>query len=400
MPTLTTPEPSATDRDAAPDWDLDDETLRACGNVKWTYPGPGVLPAWVAEMDVATAPVVRQALLDAVRRNVTGYPPPDHLTGLGEATASLLRRRFGISVEPRAVIACGDVMAGIRVVLETLCDQAPVVVPIPAYPPFLEIPAVTGRRLLTVPTAIAPGPAGPRAVLDLDAIEGALAAGGRTVLLSAPHNPLGRAFTRTELEALRDVVLRRGARVISDEIHAPMVLPGAEHVPYSAIEGTADHVTTLTAASKAWNLPGLKCAQIIANNGADLAALRAVPTVANHGTSSLGLVATVAAYTHGEPWLDAVLAHLDAQRSRFGVLLAEQVPTVRWTPMEATYLAWVDARGTGLDDPSHEALETGRVMVHPGSWFGDGLKGFARVNLATSSERLERIVAGLAKAWA
>lgn len=383
---------------SAPDWDLDDERLRRSGVVKWTYPAADVIPAWVAEMDVALAPAVRAALDDALDRNMTGYPPEDRVSGLGEATAAFAQRRLGLSTPPERVISCGDVMAGVRLIVETLCAPAPIVVPTPAYPPFLELPEVTGRELVTVPCR--DGTADPsRSELDLDGIGHALAAGARTVLLSAPHNPLGRAFTRPELEALRDVVLRHDARVISDEIHAPLVLPGAEHLPYSAVEGTSGHVTTVLAASKAWNLPGLKCAQIIAGNAADLAALRAAPLIANHGTSPLGIVATMAAYRDGGDWLDGVLAHLDAQRRLFGELVAEHLPALTWTPMEATYLAWVDASRTGLDDPAKSALVDGRVMVHPGSWFGAGYEHFARVNLATSTERLERIVAGLARAW-
>ncbi len=384
------PEPLE-ERSAAPDWDLDDERLRRSGTVKWTHSGPDVLPAWVAEMDVVMAPVIRAALDDALDRGMTGYPPQDRVSGLGEATAGFLARRFSLDVDPARVVSCGDVMAGIRLVLEVLCERAPVVVPVPAYPPFLEVPEVSGRRLVTVPCR--------EQALDIEAIGAALADGARTVLLSTPHNPLGRAFDATELAALRDVVLAHGARVISDEIHAPLVLRGARHTPYSALEGTAEHVTTVLAASKAWNMPGLKCAQVIPGTPADLAALRAAPLTANHGTSPLGIVASIAAYTHGEAWLDAVLDHLDAQRTAFAALLAEHLPHVAWTPMEATYLAWLDARGTGLDDPSTAALSRGRVMVHPGRWFGAGYRQFARVNLATSSERLERIVHALARAW-
>jgi cystathionine beta-lyase len=287
-------------------------------------------------------------------------------------------------------------MAGVRVALEALCEPAPVVVPVPSYPPFLDVVPLTGRVL--VPVACATDGSG-RPALDLDAIGAALASGARTVLLSNPHNPLGRAFDRSELEGLRDLVLAHGARVISDEIHAPLVLDGATHLPYAAVEGTADHVTTVVAASKAWNLPGLKCAQLIAGNAPDLAALRGVVHVANHGVSPLGIVASVAAYTDGEPWLGAVLDYLAGQRERFGRLLAQRLPAVSWTPMEATYLAWVDARGTGLADPCGQALDVGRVRVQPGALFGDGYAGFARVNLATSIERLERIVDGLALAW-
>lgn len=389
-----------------PDWDLTDDELRAAGSVKWTWEAADVLPAWVAEMDVRPAPVVLHAMRDAVERGMFGYPPRDDVTGLPEATAAFLNRRFGHLVDPADVILCGDVMAGVRFILEGLCEPAPVVVPVPSYPPFLDIAPVTGRRLVTVPFATdtpdgrVPGDGSGRAVLDLDAIERELAAGARTVLLAQPHNPMGRAFTPAELADLRDVVVRHGARVISDEIHAPLVLDGARHVPYASVEGTADHVTTLVAASKAWNLPGLKCAQLVTGNPRDRAALRAVPHVVNHGTSPLGIVATKAAYEGGEPWLDGVLAHLAAQRERFGALLAQRLPAVSWTPMEATYLAWVDARGTGLADPCGAALEKGRVMVSPGRMFGADYPGFARINLATSVERLERIVDGLALAWA
>jgi cystathionine beta-lyase len=379
-----------------PDFDLTDDELRAAGSVKWTWAPPDVLPAWVAEMDVRPCPAVTDALADAVRRGGFGYPAPDARYGLAEATAAFLHRRFGHPVDPALVFSCGDVMAGVRLVLETLCEPGPVVVPVPAYPPFLDIVPVTGRQLVTVPMATAAG----RRVLDVEAIGHALAAGARTVLLSAPHNPVGRAFTVDELEALRDVVTRHGARVISDEIHAPLVLPGATHVPYAAVEGTAGHVTTVVASSKAWNTPGLKCAQVIAGTPADRARLAAVPHVANHGTSPLGVVATVAAYTAGEAWLDALLEHLDAARALFGELLAEHLPQVCWTPMEATFLAWVEARGTGRSDPAETALQRGRVMVNRGATFGPGYDGFVRVNLATSAERLRRIVDRLATAWA
>lgn len=379
-----------------PDFDLTDDELRAAASVKWTWAPPDVLPAWVAEMDVRPCPAVADALAEALRRGTLGYPAPDSHFGLPEATAAFLERRFGHRVDPALVFSCGDVMAGVRLVLETLCEPAPVVTPVPAYPPFLQIAGLTGRRLVTVPMATDAG----RSTLDLDGIADALAAGARTVLLAQPHNPVGRAYRAEELQALRDVVLRHGARVISDEIHAPLMLPGATHVPYASIEGTAEHVTTLVAASKAWNTPGLKCAQVIAGNARDRATLDAAPLVANHGTSPLGVVATVAAYTDGEAWLDGLLEHLADRRDQFGELLTELLPQVSWIPPEATYLAWVDARATGPADVGAVALERGRVMVSGGSHFGSGYGGFARVNLATSAERLRRIVERLAVAWA
>jgi cysteine-S-conjugate beta-lyase len=378
------------------DFTITDDQLRRAGSVKWNYADVDVLPAWVAEMDVRPCPEIAEALHDAIERGVYGYPPMDDRTGLPEATAEFLAGRFGWQVDPASVLSTGDVMAGVTLTLNHLCEPAPVVVPVPSYPPFLSVVPVTGRRLVPVPCRADDGG---RPVLDLDRIDAALRAGARTVLLATPHNPLGRAFDAAELTGLRDVVLRHGARVISDEIHAPLMLAGAEHVPYASVEGTADHVTTITAASKAWNIPGLKCAQIVAGNAADLAVLRAVPLVANHGVSPLGVIATVAAYRDGLEWLNSLRAHLDAMRTLFGALLAERLPMVGWVPMEATYLAWLDARGTGLADPSAAALAKGRVLVNQGVTFGEGYDGFVRVNLATSAERLTRVVDALALAW-
>jgi cystathionine beta-lyase len=376
---------------SGPDFDLTDEQLRASGSMKWLLPARGVVAAWVAEMDVAPCPAVATAVHEAVDAGGFGYPPLDRDSALPDATAAFLGKRFGWEVDPVAVVSTGDVMAGVMLVLNVLCEPGPVVVPVPAYPPFLAAVPLTGHELALVPCIESGG----RPALDLEGIAAALAAGARTVLLANPHNPLGRAFTVAELEGLRDVVLAHRARVISDEVHSPLVLPGSSHVPYASVEGTAGHVTTLVAASKAFNLPGLKCAQIITSSAHDLAALRAVPPVANHGVSSLGVAASIAAYTDGIAWLDGLLEELAARRELFGELIAVQAPHLTWTPPEATYLAWVDARASGVPDPRAAVLARGGVLVSPGRDFGPGYEGFIRVNLATSAERLERIVAGL-----
>jgi cystathionine beta-lyase len=410
-----------------PDFDLDDEQLRRTRSVKWTYGGPGVLPAWVAEIDVAVCPPVAAALHRAIDDGVVGYPAVDRDSGLPEATAQFLATRLGWTVQPGRILATGDVMSGVMLALTTLCEPAPVVVPVPSYPPFLAAVGLTGRELVPVPMlapAAGAGAGEPGWSFDLAGIEAALAAGARTVLLSNPHNPTGRSFTRGELEGLRDIVLRHGARVISDEIHAPLVLPGGVHTPYASLEGTAGHITTVISASKAWNLPGLKCAQLIAGSAVDAVALTGVPAVANHGTSPLGVIATVAAYTEGLGWLDGLVTELDARRRQLADLLATHLPNrpgLFRQPPEATYLAWLDARGTGLADPAAEALSRAKVMVNPGAMFGpdsfhqfnrfgrfEGLgqyagfgsyDGFVRLNFGTSTERLERIVKALAAAW-
>lgn len=370
--------------------DLTDAEARRALVCKWGVPDD-VLPAWVAEMDYALAPVVAEALQDAVAAGMTGYPAFVPGGELGAAYADFARRRFGQEVDSEQVVPVSDVTAGIRLVLDIVCEPGPVVLPTPAYPPQLTVVGVTGRELVPVPL----DPDAPDAALDLDGIDRALAAGARTVLLTQPHNPLGRVYRRAELEGLRDLATRHGASVISDEIHAPLVLPGHEHVPYLSVPGTAEHGVAVVAASKAFNIAGLRCAQIVTADEPTFQRLTEVPMPRNDSWSPLGVVAAVAAYRRGDAWLDALVRRLDGQRVLFTDLLAEHLPLARMRPLEATYLAWVDLRAYGVDDPARRILERGRVKVAPGQDYAPDLHGHVRVNLATSPDRLGRIVQGM-----
>jgi cystathionine beta-lyase len=372
--------------------DLTDEEARRALVLKWGDVEPDVLPAWVAEMDYALAPPVAEALQRAVADGITGYPPLGTGGELGQAYAGWARRQFGAEVDPELVAPTVDVTAGVRVALDALSDPGPMVMPVPAYAPQLDIAQVTGRERVDLPV----DPDAPRAELDLDRLDRLFADGARTLLLTQPHNPWGRVFTRAELEGVRDVVVRHGARVISDEIHAGLVLEGAEHVSYLSIEGTADHAVALVAASKAFNVAGLRCAQIVAADRATFERLVGVPMVRNDSWSPLGVIAAVAAYTHGDEWLDALRARLSAQRDLLADLLAERLPEARMRPLEATYLAWLDLRAYGHDDPATVALERGRVRLAPGHAYQPGLGGHVRLNLATSPARLTEIVRRLA----
>jgi cystathionine beta-lyase len=377
--------------------DLTDEELRRASPAKWGMCEPGVLPAWVAEMDYAPAREITEALTDAVQAGMLGYPCFEPSGGaLGEAYAGFAARHFGMAVDPGRVLATVDVTAGMRVVLDVLCEQAPVVLPLPGYSPQLAIAEITGRQRVDLVV----DPDARRAELDLDRLDALFSEGARTLILTQPHNPWGRCFTRAELEGVRDVVLRHGARVISDEIHAPLVLPGAEHLSYLAIDGTADHATALVAASKAFNTAGLRCAQIVAGNDADRDSLVDQPMARNDSWSSLGVLASVTAYTHGDAWLAALVERLHAQRALLAELLAEHLPQARMRPLEATYLAWLDLRAYGHDDPAALALDRGRLWVSPGHHYQPGLPGHVRLNIATSPERLTEAVRRLALALA
>jgi cystathionine beta-lyase len=371
----------------------DDEARRAI-LCKWGQVEPDVLPAWVAEMDYALAPVIEEALVEAVRTGITGYPSFDDGGELGTAYAGFAARQFGQEVDPDWVFPVVDVTAGVRIALDVLSEPGPMVMPVPAYAPQLDVAALTGRERVDLVV----DPEAQRAEIDLDGLADLFRAGARTLLLTQPHNPWGRVFTRAELEGIRDVVVAHGARVISDEIHAPLVLPGAEHVSYLAIEGTADHAIALVAASKAFNTPGLKCAQFVVPDDDTRARLLGVEMARNDSWSSLGVVASVAAYTHGDAWLAALLERLDGQRALLAELLAEHLPQARMRPLEGTYLAWLDLRAYDHADPAAVALEKGRVRLAPGHDYHPGLDGHVRLNIATSPERLTRIIERVAGA--
>lgn len=379
--------------------DLTDAEARRALILKWGVVDPDVIPAWIAEMDYATADVVTDALHAAIDAGQTGYPPFGAGGELGEAYAAWALRQFGHRVDPDHVMPVVDVTAGVRLALDVLSDPAPMVMPVPAYSPQLEIAQITGRErwdLVVDPDA-------DRCAIDLDQLDRLLADGARTLLLTQPHNPWGRVFGRAELEGIRDVVTAHGARVVSDEIHAPLVLPGREHVPYLSLPGTADHAVAVVASSKAFNTAGLKCAQVVTGDDATRDRLLAAPMARNDSWSSLGVVAAVAAYTHGDPWLAALRERLDRQRTLLGELLATHLPQARVRPLEATYLAWLDLRayapaGAGRWDPAEVLLEKGRVKVAPGHDYHPGLGGHVRLNIATSPERLTEIVHRIAAA--
>jgi cysteine-S-conjugate beta-lyase len=375
--------------------DLTDDEARAALVLKWGRTEPGVIPAWVAEMDYALDPVVQEAVLRAVRDGVAGYPVDGYTPELAEAYAAFAMRHYGSVVEPEWVTPVVDVTAGVRVALDVFSDDGPVVFLVPGYSPQLDIAAITGRKRVDLVV----DPDATRAEVDLDQLDALFADGARTLLLTQPHNPWGRVFTRPELEGIRDVVLRHGARVVSDEIHAPLVLPGAHHTSYLDLPGTHEHAVAVVAASKAFNTAGLRCAQLVVPDAAARQVLAEQPMSRNDSWSPLGVVAAVAAYTDGDPWLASLIERLDQLRTLLGELLAEHLSLARMRPLEATYLVWLDARAYGHDDPAAVAFERGRVKLGPGHDYAPGLTGHVRLNIGTSPDRLTEIVRRLGVAW-
>jgi cystathionine beta-lyase len=330
-----------------------------------------------------------------VDREDYGYVEPD-LSELTTACAAFCADRFAWAVKPARVFPVADVLRGIWAALDVFAPPGSrVVVPTPAYPPFFEVIELTGRAAVPVPLLLRDG----RDTFDLDGIGAALAAGARTVLLCSPHNPTGRVFTADELAALAALVERHGARVIADEVHAALTHPGATHVPYASVsDAAARHSVTVTSASKAFNLAGLKCAQLIATNHDDAARLRALKVFEIPGPTPIGIAASTAAYRGGAAWLDELVAYLAANRDQLLARLPADLPGITCRAPEATFLAWFDCRELGVADPARFFLDEANVALSDGPPFGPGCEQHVRLNLGTSRALLDRVLDAMAAA--
>jgi cysteine-S-conjugate beta-lyase len=365
--------------------------LRLRRSAKWRYFDPDVLPAFVAEMDFPLAPPVKAALAEAVELDDTGYGYPDAL-GLADAYASFAAARFGWEVDPARVAAAPDVVNAITSLLRSLAKPGDrVVINTPVYHPFFSIIEELGLELAEVPLI--------DGELDVDGIDAEFRAGAVALVLCSPHNPTGTVPTEAQLRAIAASAAANGAWVLSDEIHSPLTLPGARHVPFLSVsEEAREHGIALVSASKAFNLAGLHCAQFVTASERGQTVIEELPFIAKHA-GHLGLLATVAAYRDGAAWLDDVIAVIDHNRALLATLLAEALPEVAYTPPRAGYLCWLDLRALGLgDDPCEVLLERGRVALNPGPMFGPQGKGHARLNIGTSPALVEEAVRRIGKA--
>ena len=357
--------------------------------LKWqAYPSE-VIPLWIAEMDTELAAPVRDAVIDAVSRGEVGYPAG---RAYPEALARFAADLWGWSIDPDTLRHTTDVITGLAHLAELVTPADGVLVIVtPIYPPFLALPGLARRAVRYVSTT-------ETGRLDLEQLAAAFAAvraEGRkpTLLLCNPHNPTGVAHTQAELTAVAALADEYGARVVADEIHAPLVYPGAVFTPYLSVAGT-ERAYAIHSASKAFNLPGLKAALIVPGAGVIGELTDGLPSLVDMSASSMGMLAHSVALNEGRTWLAEHLNGLAANRAVLADLLAEQLPAVRWRQPEATYLAWLDCRSLGLgDDPAAIFLDRGQVALNSGLAFGPGGAGHVRLNFATAPSTLVEAVA-------
>jgi cystathionine beta-lyase len=386
------PEVSAQD---APFRDLSLAQLRRRRTEKWRHFPPDVLPAFVAEMDFPLAPPIERAIVEAVKAGETGYASA--LPELSNALAGFASSRFGWPLDPEGVRVIPDVMVGVTEFLRVAARPGDaVVINPPVYPPFFSHVPEAGCRIVEAPLAYTEH----GYALNLEPVERAFREGARFYLLCNPHNPTGRVFTRRQLMNIAELAEEYSVTVLADEIHAPLVYRGGEHVPFLSLGPPAvERAIAFVSASKGWNIPGLKCAQAVVASDEMRAVLDRLPEELMARVGNLGVLASVVAYRDAVGWLDELLQILDESRKLMVTLLKERLPGVRYFQPQGTYLAWLDCRALKLpQEPVDFFLERGKVALGPGPRFGSQGKGFVRITMGTSPAILTEIVERMAAA--
>jgi cystathionine beta-lyase len=374
-------------------------------SLKWVYPRKvlkveDALPMWVADMDFEAPPAVVEAVKRRVEHGVFGYPlvPPSFFA----AAIAWLGRRHGWEVRKDWMSITPGIVPALNYCVRAFTHPGdPVIIQTPVYHPFFYAIENNGRRVVRNPLRFD----GRRFTMDLDDLRTKIDAPGRMLILCSPHNPVGRVWTRAELEALARIAVERDLIVIADEIHHDLVYRGhRHHVLASLSSELAQQTITCIAPSKTFNTAGLTTAAVVTANpdlhkkfedeeersGFDLG-------------NALGIVAFEAAYAHGEDWLEELLPYLEANVDFMEGFLAERVPRIRLVRPEGTYLALLDCRELGIEPAGLNDffLKKARVYFSDGKIFGEEAAGFVRINfgcprsmLREALERIEMAVKG------
>ncbi|MFM9025256.1 MAG: MalY/PatB family protein [Planctomycetaceae bacterium] len=361
------------------------------GSEKWDrWRGRDVLPVWVADMDFRAPPEVLDALRARVEHGVFGYThdPP----GFAAALAAHLAALHGWEVDPARIVGTPGVVTGLSLTARWLADPGDGIVTFtPVYPPFLTLPGLAGRRVERVPLV----PGADSWSIDWSAFEAA-SRSAKLLWLCHPHNPTGTVFERTDLLRIADVAERHGLVVVSDESWSDLVLDGLPHVPFASLDHpAARRAVTLTAPSKTWNLAGLACAAAILPDPAMTPRFRPAGGGLVPMVNPLGYAAAEAAWRHGDAWRRRLVALLERHRDLVCAAVA-RIPGLSCVPARATYLTWIDCRGTGAADPQ-AACEAAGLGPSDGRDFGT--PGYIRLNAACPTDRLEEALRRLARAF-
>ncbi|MEE4379252.1 MAG: PatB family C-S lyase [Candidatus Competibacteraceae bacterium] len=374
---------------------------RSSDSIKWQRYGSEVLPLWVADMDFASPEPVLQALQERIAHGVFGYGNPP--AGLVEAICERLWQHYAWRVTPDQLLFLPGLVCGLNLVCRAIGQPGDgVLVQTPVYPPFLSAPRNQDRQLQIAPLAFSQRSGQGYYEPDYAAIEAAITARTRLLMLCHPHNPVGRIFSEQELVQFAELSHRHDLIICSDEIHCDLVLEG-RHRPLATVDpNVAQRSITLMAPSKTFNLAGLGMSFAIIQNPSLLKQVQAAAEGIVAHVNVLGFHAALAAYTECDDWLQALLSYLRANRDYLATFVAQHLPGISMTSPEATYLAWLDCRQAVIEgDPHRFFIQKAKVAFNDGVTFGPGGEGFVRLNFgcprAVLVQALERMHAAVSE---
>ncbi|EAQ13129.1 cystathionine beta-lyase [Maritimibacter alkaliphilus HTCC2654] len=354
------------------------------------------IPMWVADMDFAAAPPIQKALEDMRSIGVYGYYGDD-ASYLG-AIRWWMSERHGWDVDPNAIFTVHGLVNGTALCVDTFTDPGDgVILMTPVYHAFHRVIRAAGREVVECPLARNDG----RYEMDFDAWDAQMTGGEKMLVLCSPHNPGGRVWTRAELEGVAAFAKRHDLILVSDEIHHDLVFPGTKHMPMALIDGIADRLVMMTATTKTFNIAGTHSGNVIIHDPELRKRFAAKMSGLGISPNSFGLMMAEAAYSpEGAAWVDALVDYLDGNRRILDEGL-NAIPGLKSMPMEATYLAWVDFEGTGMEptDYLRRVEQDAKIAVNHGISFGKGGERFLRFNFATPRPLVEQAVARMQYAF-
>lgn len=369
---------------------------RGTDSVKWSKYEDNVIPLWVADMDFPAPEPVRSVLRERTEHGVFGYgvEPPR----LRAVVQERMLQRYGWQLSPEDLLYLPGVIVGFNLVSRAAGEaDGGVLIQPPVYPPFFSAGKNNERVVQEAPLVRTEN----RYEIDFDVFEAAITPSSRVFLLCNPHNPVGRVFTRRELERLAEICLRHDLIICSDEIHQDFVFEGHTHVPIASLAPeVAARTVTLISPSKSYNIAGFHFAIAVVSNPELRALLQATGAgLIPSRPGVLDFLAGLAAYQHGGPWLDQMIHYLQANRDFLTAYVRDRLPGISMPNVEGTYLAWLDCRQAGIQGSPHEFfLKNARVALQDGSEFGTGGEGFVRLNFGCPRSTLETALERMARA--
>lgn len=371
-------------------------------SAKWSemdkkYGSNDLLPMWVADMDFKAAPCIIDAMRERLEQGIYGYTTrPD---SYNESIVNWAARRYGWEIKSDWLIFSPGVIPSISLIIQEMTEKNDkIMIQEPVYSPFNSVVKENGRELVISPLIkLEDG----NYVMDYEDIESKIK-DVKMFLLCNPHNPVGRVWTKEELQKLGEICLKNNVKVISDEIHSDIIFKGHKHVPFASIsEEFAQNSITCMAPTKTFNIAGLQMSQVILPNKDDYKILDAAfARLDIRRNNAFSLVATQAAYNHGEEWLNEFLEYIEGNMDFAIKYIEENMPSLKVKKPEGTYLLWVDFSETGLSDEevAKALVEKGKVALNNGVAFGVGGKGYQRINLACPRSMVEDGLARIKKA--